>query len=161
MKFLRAPWRWKFITGQAGGGDGCVFCRAAAARDDREALVCFRGRDYFVMLNRYPYSSGHLMVAPLAHLASPEEAAPGSLDELWELTRRSLAVLRQAFRPDGFNVGMNIGPAAGAGIKDHFHQHIVPRWQGDTNFMPVLANTEVLSYDLEAVYTAVRDAFAR
>ena len=161
MKFLRAPWRWKFITGQAGGGDGCVFCRAAAARDDREALVCFRGRDYLVMLNRYPYSSGHLMVAPLAHLASPEEAAPGSLDELWELTRRSLAVLRQAFRPDGFNVGMNIGPAAGAGIKDHFHQHIVPRWLGDANFMATIGGTKVLSYDLEAVYTAVRDAFAR
>lgn len=161
MKFLRAPWRWKLITGQAGGGDGCVFCRAAAARDDREALVCFRGRDYLVMLNRYPYSSGHLMVAPLAHLASPEEAAPGSLDELWELTRRSLAVLRQAFRPDGFNVGMNIGPAAGAGIKDHFHQHIVPRWLGDANFMATIGGTKVLSYDLEAVYTAVRDAFAR
>lgn len=161
MKFLPAPWRWKFITGQAGGGDGCVFCRAAAAQDDRAALVCFRGRDYFVMLNRYPYSSGHLMVAPLAHRASPEEAGPGSLDELWELTRRSLVVLRQAFRPDGFNVGMNIGQAAGAGIKDHFHQHVVPRWQGDANFMATVGGTKVLSYDLEAVYAAVRDAFSR
>lgn len=161
MKFLSAPWRWKFISGLAAGGDGCIFCRALASGDDRASLVCFRGREFFVMLNRYPYSSGHLMVAPRAHLASPEQAAAGGLDEMWELTRRALVVLREAFHPDGFNIGMNIGQAAGAGVRDHFHQHIVPRWQGDANFMATVGGTKVLSYDLEAVYAAVRDAFAR
>ncbi len=157
MKFLSAPWRWKFISGQHDGG--CVFCRALAAGDD--ALVCHHGRNFFVLLNRYPYSSGHLMVAPRAHLASPEEMAAADLGEMWELAQRSLGVLRQRFRPDGFNIGMNLGRAAGAGFPGHFHLHVVPRWQGDANFMAVTGGTKVVSYDLEAVCAAVRDGFAR
>ena len=160
MKFLSAPWRWKFISGQASDGDGCVFCRALAGAD-RDSLVCFRGDAFFVLLNKYPYSSGHLMVAPRAHLASPEQLAPGDLREMWELTLRSMAILKDQFHPEGFNVGMNIGQAAGAGVKDHFHQHIVPRWQGDANFMATIGDTKVLSYDQETVYAAIRDAFAR
>jgi ATP adenylyltransferase len=160
MKFLSAPWRWKFISGQAGDGDGCVFCRAQAGAD-RDSLVCFRGDAFFVLLNKYPYSTGHLMVAPRAHLASPELMAAGELQEMWELTRRAMAILKREFHPEGFNIGMNIGKAAGAGVKDHFHQHVVPRWQGDANFMATIGGTKVLSYDQETVFAAVRDAFAR
>jgi ATP adenylyltransferase len=159
MKFLSAPWRWKFISGQ-GKDDGCLFCRALE-KDDRDSLVCFRGEAFFVLLNKFPYSSGHLMVAPRAHLASPEQLPAGELREMWELTNRSLAVLRETFHPEGFNIGMNIGKAAGAGVKDHFHQHIVPRWQGDANFMATVGGTKVLSYDLETVFAAIRSAFAR
>jgi Diadenosine tetraphosphate (Ap4A) hydrolase and other HIT family hydrolases len=113
------------------------------------------------MLNKFPYSSGHLMIAPHAHLASPAQMAAGDLCEMWELTQRSMSVLQEAFHPDGFNIGMNIGKAAGAGIQDHFHQHVVPRWQGDANFMAVTCGTRVLSCDLETVYSTVRAAFSR
>jgi ATP adenylyltransferase len=159
MKFLSAPWRWNFISGQD-KDDGCLFCRALGM-DDRDSLVCFRGDSFFVMLNKFPYSSGHLMVAPVAHVASPEQVAAGGLREMWELTNRSLAVLKENFHPQGFNIGMNIGQAAGAGVKDHFHQHVVPRWQGDANFMATIADTKVLSYDLAAVFAAVHSAFAK
>ena len=134
-----------------------MFCRALE-KDDRDSLVCFRGEAFFVMLNKYPYSSGHLMVAPRAHVASPEQVAAGELREMWELTNRSLAVLKENFHPEGFNIGMNIGQAAGAGVKDHFHQHIVPRWQGDANFMATVGETKVLSYDLETVFATIRSA---
>jgi len=159
MKFLPAPWRWNFISGQ-GQDNGCVFCRALE-QDDRDSLVCFRGDKFFVLLNKYPYSSGHLMIAPRAHVASPEQMAPGELREMWELTLRALAILKENFHPEGFNIGMNIGKAAGAGIKDHFHQHVVPRWQGDANFMATVGETRVLSYDLETVFAAIRSAFSR
>lgn len=160
MKFLSAPWRWKFISGQSGGDGGCIFCRALAG-DEHDSLVCFRGQNFFVMLNKFPYSSGHLLIAPLAHLASPAQMAAGGLGEMWELSQRALAILKEAFHPDGFNIGMNIGKAAGAGIQDHFHQHVVPRWQGDANFMAVIGETKLLSYDLETVYATVRAAFAK
>ncbi|MCU0237058.1 MAG: HIT domain-containing protein [Acidobacteria bacterium] len=160
MKFLSAPWRWKFISGASQDGEGCVFCRALRMAEP-ESLVCFRGDRFFVLLNKYPYSSGHLMIAPRAHLASPEQMAAGDLREMWELTLRSLAILKESFHPDGFNIGMNIGKAAGAGVKDHFHQHIVPRWQGDANFMATIGGTRVLSCDLETVLASLRDAFSR
>ncbi len=160
MKFLAAPWRWPFISGLCRDDGGCIFCRALA-KDDHDSLVCFRGKNFFVMLNKFPYNSGHLMIAPYAHLASPEQMAAGDLGEMWELTQRALAVLKEAFRPDGFNIGMNIGKAGGAGIRDHFHQHVVPRWQGDANFMAVTGETRVLSYDLETVQATVRAAFAK
>jgi ATP adenylyltransferase len=160
MKFLSAPWRWKFISGQAGDDEGCVFCRALQ-EDDSSSLVCYRGKAFFVLLNKYPYSSGHLMVAPRAHLASPELLAAPDLCEMWELTQRAMVILRESFHPDGFNIGMNIGKAAGAGVKDHFHQHVVPRWQGDANFMATVGGTKVLSYDQGTVFTAIRDAFGK
>lgn len=159
QRYLAAPWRWEFISA-LGRKDGCIFCQAFA-QDERDSMLCYRGERFFILLNRYPYSSGHLMVAPIAHLDSPERLAAGELSEMWELTRRSLAVLRENYRPDGFNIGMNIGPAAGAGVKDHFHQHIVPRWQGDANFMAVTGGTRVQSYDLAAVLATLRAAFAK
>lgn len=159
MRFLSAPWRWDFIAGSA-KEKGCVFCRALA-QDERESLVCFRGDRFFVILNKYPYNSGHLMVAPIAHIASPEALAAADLQEMGQLTGRCLAILKEHFRPDGFNIGMNLGQAAGAGVKDHFHQHIVPRWQGDANFMAVIGDTKVLSYDLANVFAVIRSAFAK
>jgi ATP adenylyltransferase len=159
MKFLSAPWRWNFISGM-GKDNGCVFCRALE-QDDRDSLVCFRGEKFFVLLNKYPYSSGHLMVAPRVHVPSPEQMAAEELQEMWELTRRALFILRENFHPEGFNIGMNIGKAAGAGVKDHFHLHIVPRWQGDANFMATVGETRVLSYDPEMVFAAIRSAFTK
>jgi len=159
MKFLSAPWRWAFVSALGKNG-GCIFCQALA-QDDGESLICCRGEKFFVMLNRYPYSSGHLLVAPIAHLASPEQLPAGELQEMWELTNRSLIALKENFHPDGFNIGMNIGKAAGAGVKDHFHQHVVPRWQGDANFMAVTGETRVLSFDQEMVLAALRAAFAK
>ncbi len=159
MKFLSAPWRWDFISGQV-KPEGCVFCRALE-KDDRDGLVCFRGKAFFVLLNRYPYSSGHLMVAPCTHLASPVEMPGDELLEMGHLTNRALVILKEAFHPEGFNVGMNIGRAAGAGVKDHFHQHIVPRWQGDASFMATIGGTRVMSYDQEKVFATLRAAFAK
>ncbi|MBN2345449.1 MAG: HIT domain-containing protein [Candidatus Aminicenantes bacterium] len=158
MKFLSAPWRWEFIRRKAKDGR-CLFCRALE-EIERDSLVCFRGRNFFVLLNKYPYATGHLMVAPCAHLSSPFQMAAADLGEMWELTRRAMAILQEKFHPDGFNIGMNIGRAAGAGVEDHFHQHVVPRWHGDANFMATVGRTKVMSYDLEAVRTALRTAFA-
>lgn len=159
MKFLAAPWRWDFISSLK-KENGCVFCRELA-KADGESLVCFRGDKFFVILNKYPYSTGHLMIAPNTHVASPEEMSAADLFEMWQLTSRSLSILKENFHPDGFNIGMNIGKAAGAGVKDHFHQHIVPRWQGDANFMAVVGGTKVLSYDQATVYAAIRSAFLK
>jgi ATP adenylyltransferase len=159
MRFLSAPWRWKFISGQS-KENGCLFCRALEA-DSRDSLVCHRGEKYFVLLNKYPYSTGHLMIAPLAHIASPEREEAGGLLEMWQLAQRAMAILREAFHAEGFNIGMNVGGAAGAGVKDHFHLHVVPRWPGDANFMATVGDTRVMSCDPQQVLAAVRAAFAR
>jgi len=158
MKFLSAPWRWDFISGLF-RGDGCVFCRALE-EDDRHSLVCFRGEKFFVLLNKFPYSTGHLMVAPMVHVSSPADLSADELREMCKLTNRSLAILREHFHAEGFNIGMNIGQAAGAGIKEHFHQHVVPRWPGDANFMATVGGTRVMSYGLDAVRATIRAAFA-
>ncbi len=159
MKYLSAPWRWDFICGIK-KDNGCVFCRAQK-QDDPEAMICRRGENFFVIMNKYPYGTGHLLIAPYAHLAKPSEMATGDLHEMWELTHRSLAILEENFQPDGFNIGMNIGNAAGAGVKEHFHQHIVPRWHGDANFMAVTGRTRVLSFDLEKVFQIIANAFKK
>jgi len=157
MKFLAASWRWPFISGSV-KAKGCIFCRAAGDREDG-SLVCHRDRSFFVMLNKYPYSTGHVMIAPLAHCASPELLPPGELGEMTGLLLRTLEILRRELRPAGFNVGMNLGEAAGAGVVDHFHLHVVPRWPGDANFMATVADTKVLSYDLGQVRETLSRAF--
>ncbi len=156
MKYLSAPWRWSFISGWK-PETGCVFCRALQ-EEDEAGLVLRREDPFFVILNKYPYSTGHLMVVPQAHIDSPEKLTADELRTMWELANRSLAALRGAYQPSGFNVGMNLGAAAGAGVKDHFHLHIVPRWPGDANFMPVIGQTRVASYDLQDVYRTLRAA---
>ena len=159
MKYLSAPWRWDFITGSK-KDNGCIFCQAQS-KNDSDSLICWRGEKFFVILNKYPYSTGHLMIAPYAHCPSPEQLPVGELTEMWQLTNRAMEILKKNFHPDGFNIGMNIGKTAGAGVKDHFHQHIVPRWQGDANFMAIIGKTQVLSYDQGKVLAIIRSAFNR
>jgi len=157
MKFLPAPWRWDFITKKV-KNEGCVFCDNLK-KNDRDALICHKGKDFFIILNKYPYNTAHLMIVPYAHVDTPGKILPQQSVEMWELMTRSMAILDEHFHPHGFNIGMNIGQAAGAGIKDHFHLHIVPRWEGDANFMPVVGETRVLSYDFETIFNTLYNAF--
>lgn len=131
---------------------GCFLCRIFSATEERENLLLLRGQHCAVVMNRYPYTGGHLMVAPFRHLGAPDDLNRDEALELHELTVRSLSVLRRAMNPQGFNIGINLGEAAGAGLKDHLHRHIVPRWVGDTNFMAVLDGPRVIPEALYATY---------
>jgi ATP adenylyltransferase len=140
--------------------DGCIFCNVQEREDSAENLIAFRGERSFVILNRYPYTSGHLMVVPFEHQANLEELDADTRAEMMELTARSMTVLRKIYNPQAFNMGANIGEAAGAGVKEHVHIHIVPRWAGDTNFMSAVGETRVLPEALEDTYERVRKAFS-
>ena len=157
MKFLSAPWRWNFIS-TFGKQKGCLFCGDRISIE-KNPLICHRGEKFFVILNKYPYSTGHLMIVPYKHMATPEEMAPEDLVEMFTLMNRSLVILRKHFHPNGFNIGMNIDKSAGAGVTDHFHLHVVPRWSGDANFMATIGDTKVLSYDLDHVHSIIRRSF--
>ncbi len=137
----------------------CIFCQVLNMPDGPENLVVHRGSRAFVILNRYPYTSGHVMIAPMAHLASLEDLDVATRSELMELTTAAMVVLRREYRPHGFNIGLNIGEAAGAGILDHVHMHVVPRWAGDTNFMASLAGTRVLPESLEDTFNRLKKAW--
>ena len=139
----------------------CIFCTKPHEANDEENLILVRGKHCFVMLNRYPYTNGHLMVVPYEHVSMPTELAPGALLEMMQLVNISLAVLQETMHPDGFNVGMNLGASAGAGIRDHIHMHVVPRWVGDTNFMPVIGDTRVIVESLQACYENLKPCFDR
>jgi ATP adenylyltransferase len=139
--------------------DGCIFCNAQAKEDSAENLIAFRGERSYVILNRYPYTSGHLMVVPLDHLANLEELDRETRAEMMELTAHCMTVLRRIYNPQAFNMGANIGEAAGAGVKEHVHIHIVPRWAGDTNFMSAVGETRVLPEALEDTYERIRKDF--
>ena len=139
--------------------DGCIFCSALEKEDSAENLIALRGERAFVILNRYPYTSGHLMVVPFDHQANLEQLDPETRAEMMELTTRCMAVLRNIYHPQAYNMGANIGEAAGAGVKSHVHIHIVPRWAGDTNFMSILGETRVLPEALETTYQRVRQGF--
>ncbi len=143
MRQLWAPWRLEYIQ-RAEEQEGCVFCRAAAADDEGEALVVHRGAHAFVLLNKYPYASGHVMVAPLRHEAEFGALSRDEVLEVHRLASVALGVFAETMRPQGFNLGWNLGRIAGAGVLDHVHLHVVPRWAGDTNFMPVLADVKVM-----------------
>lgn len=159
MKFLFAPWRWEFIS-KLIRKPGCVFCTAQQL-PDQESLICHRGEGFFIIMNRYPYNSGHLMIVPNAHIDSPAQIPSHQAPELWDLVNKSMETLTRCFNPSGFNLGMNLGKAAGAGIKDHIHLHIVPRWDGDANFMPIVGGVDVVSYELEKVFEILRKEFAK
>lgn len=135
---------------------GCVFCNELNRPDGPENLIVYRGQRSFIILNRFPYTSGHLMVVPYEHIPSIEQLDPETRAELMEMATRALEVLRQEYQPQGFNVGVNIGEAAGAGVLDHVHLHVVPRWVGDTNFMLSLATTRVLPETLSDTYDRIR-----
>jgi ATP adenylyltransferase len=155
---LWAPWRLDYIKGPK--PDECIFCAGHGAGDDERSLVVRRGERCFVMLNAYPYANGHVMVAPYDHVPSVEDLEEPVLAELMALTQEAVRALREAYGPDGFNIGINQGKVAGAGVEDHVHQHVVPRWGGDTNFMPVIGSTRVLPQSLTDAYATLREAFA-
>ena len=144
MERLWSPWRLDYVTGVATApGDGCVFC-SARARSEPESLIVMRGLTCFVVLNLYPYNNGHVMVVPNRHFGSLAEASRQELTELMTMTRRAEIALTEAYRPQGMNMGINLGRAAGAGVPGHLHMHVVPRWDGDTNFMTVVGSTRVV-----------------
>jgi ATP adenylyltransferase len=157
MERLWAPWRLEYIR-SADEQQGCVFCRAAAAGDE-DGLVVHRGKHALVVLNKYPYASGHLMVAPYRHEAEFGELTTDEALEIHRLAAAGLGALAETMRPQGFNVGWNLGRIAGAGIVDHVHLHVVPRWAGDTNFMPVLADIKVMPEALEDTRRKLAEAW--
>lgn len=157
MDRLWAPWRIEYI--KAPEEEGCIFCDKPKWEDDREALILLRGEHSYVLMNLYPYNNGHLMFAPYAHesdsLAIPAEAK----SEIMELADRSMEILKSVLSPEGFNFGANFGKAAGAGIEEHLHYHLVPRWSGDTNFMPVLGHTKTMVEGLKETYDSLKPEF--
>jgi ATP adenylyltransferase len=158
MNRIWSPWRMKYIEKNE-KEDGCVFCNAQASEDSATNLIAFRGARAFVILNLYPYTSGHLMVVPFEHIATLEELKPATRAEMMELTSQCMAVLRKIYNPQGFNMGANVGKAAGAGVPGHVHIHIVPRWGGDTNFMTTLGEARVLPELIEDTYKRIREGF--
>ncbi len=159
-KPLWAPWRMEFI--EAPKKPGCIFCDFPAEEgEERERvnLLAHRAPRSFTLLNRYPYNNGHVLVIPRAHVAALEDLAPEDFADLHDELRRAVAAVRRAYRPDGMNLGMNLGRVAGAGIADHLHYHVVPRWAGDTNFMPVTADTKVMIEHLDDSWRKIRDGF--
>lgn len=159
MERLWSPWRLAYVTGTS-DAQGCVFCEALAS-ESAAPLVLFRGDTCYVILNLYPYNNGHLMVVPNRHVASLAECSVAELGEMMELTRRAEIALAEAYRPQGLNVGINLGRSAGAGVVDHVHIHAVPRWTGDTNFMSVIGQVRVLPEELDETARRLRPIFER
>ena len=158
MNHIWSPWRMEYIENN-NQVDGCIFCVMQEIEDSPENLIAFRGVRAFVILNRYPYTSGHLMVVPFAHQPNLEGLDPETRAEMMELTTRCMTVLRKIYNPQAFNMGANIGEAAGAGVKAHVHIHIVPRWAGDTNFMSTVGDVRVLPESLENTFYRVKKGF--
>ncbi len=160
MDRLWSPWRSEYISSGTPESGECVFCEIQKSSEQDEInLVVHRGSHCFIVLNRYPYTSGHLLIVPHEHLGELDSAAKEVTDEMMDLTKRSETALREVYQPDGFNVGMNLGKAAGAGIAEHIHIHILPRWIGDTNFMTAVGATRVLPEDLTTTYQKLREKF--
>lgn len=151
MDYIFTPWRYAYITG-AGGAKTCVFCDALAAQNDREAWIVYRGTYNFIILNAFPYTSGHVMIVPYEHLDSLQKLSPGAAHEMADLSQKMEGVLREVYHPEGVNLGMNIGKAAGAGVAGHIHMHVLPRWTADSNFMTVVGETRILPESLEVTY---------
>lgn len=159
MERLWAPWRLEYIVGEK--TEGCIFCDFPKRQEDQTNKILCRGDHAFVMMNAFPYSNGHLLVAPYRHMGDVSELTAQESLEIMQLVQKCCRVLRGMCRPDGFNVGMNLGAAGGAGIADHIHMHIVPRWVGDTNFMPVCADVKVIPEALDTTYNKLKEQFDR
>jgi ATP adenylyltransferase len=159
MNILFTPWRYPYLTSPKSENLGCIFCVAAASSDMRETLTLYRDEQALVMLNRYPYTNGHLMIAPIAHEARLFDSTDDALRRLIRLTAEAQRLLSDVYHPDGFNVGMNFGQVAGAGVADHYHVHVVPRWSGDSNFMTVTARTRLVPEELGATYDKLQPYF--
>ncbi len=156
MDHIYTPWRRDYM--QSSKKSGCIFCHALEA-SDQESLIIVRGKLSFIILNRYPYTNGHLMVVPYQHASTLEELDADTRCEMMELLNTSLVVLKGVYHPDGFNLGGNIGEAAGAGVADHIHLHVLPRWMGDTNFMTSVSGTRILPETVEESWRRIRDAW--
>ena len=155
MDFLFSPWRYAYVTA-ADSSRECLFCGVLKANDDRKALIVYRARHCFIMLNAFPYTSGHVMVVPYQHTDQLQKLDSPAAREMMELTQKMEGVLRELYRPDGLNLGMNLGKAAGAGVAGHIHMHVLPRWVADANFMTVVSETRVLPESLEITYDRIR-----
>ncbi len=160
MEYITTPWREEYIK-KVFKMKGCIFCQALKKKDDKQSFILYRGIHNFVLLNKYPYTPGHLMIAPYKHLSSIELAEKEATDEMTELLRKCLSLLRKQYNPQGFNTGMNIGQSAGAGVADHYHLHIIPRWSGDSNFMPLIGKTKVVLEDLHTSYDKLLSCFEK
>jgi ATP adenylyltransferase len=158
MERLWTPWRMQYVSSTVDPPPGCLFCELPKRTDDADTLLLRRGQHSFSLLNLYPYNSGHAMVAPYQHTADFEGLAPEIAADLFAEAQRLVAALRAEYRPHGFNLGLNLGQVAGAGIPDHLHLHVVPRWSGDANFMPLTAATKVLPESLQQTYARLRRA---
>ncbi|MBI4473790.1 MAG: HIT domain-containing protein [Acidobacteria bacterium] len=159
MEFLWSPWRYDYLASAGQKTSSCVFCIGEDSGADRERLIVWRGVHNFIILNLFPYTSGHLMIAPYAHPADVTHASAEQTSEMMELTKRAITTLRKTYSPEGFNVGMNLGHCAGAGVREHFHLHVVPRWTGDANFMTITGETRVLPEELKTTYDRLKKAF--
>jgi ATP adenylyltransferase len=160
MEYIASPWRAEYVK-KVFQTKGCVFCQAQKSKDPAEAFILARAEHNFVLLNKYPYTPGHLIIAPLAHLDSLEKASRDSSAELIELLKLCLTLLREHYRPHGFNTGMNLGQSAGAGVIHHYHTHVIPRWTGDSNFMPLVGNTKVVIETLDSTYAQLQPLFQK
>ncbi len=159
MDYLWSPWRYRYVsTANPATADACLFCAKHKSSDDRGNLVVFRGQHNFILLNLYPYTSGHLMIAPYAHVSTLEAASLPALEEMMLLARRADVALRGLYKPDGINLGMNLGACAGAGVAGHIHMHVLPRWCGDASFMTTVAETRVLPEELSVTWERVSEA---
>jgi ATP adenylyltransferase len=155
-----APWRLAYVKDASKDAEqACIFCAKPGEGDDRASLIIHRGERCFVILNLYPYTNGHLMVAPYDHVAGIQDLPADTAAEMMALAKRAIEILQSKYEPHGFNVGFNQGRVAGAGVEHHIHMHVVPRWGGDTNFMPVLADTRVMPQTLEQSYDALAGEF--
>ena len=160
MDHLWSPWRYRYVSKAAEGEQGCIFCEKLAENRDAENFIVHRARLNFLILNLYPYTTGHLMIAPYEHVATLNEARPETLVEMMEFTRRAERALTALYKPHGLNVGMNLGEAAGAGIAGHIHMHVLPRWRGDANFLSVAGETRVMPEGLEETWRKLVGEFA-
>jgi len=158
MDFIWSPWRYDYLASAGKKSPSCVFCVDENRSHDAERLIVFRGSHNFIILNLFPYTSGHVMVAPYEHLDTIAVAKAEQLSEMMQLAQRCIGALQKLYRPEGFNIGMNLGQAAGAGIREHFHLHVVPRWIGDANFMSIVAETRVLPEELGQTYERLKSA---
>lgn len=153
-----APWRLKYVE-TANTSDECIFCTKPESGDDRQALIAHRGERCFVILNLFPYTNGHLMISPFEHIGRFQDIPPEITAEMNALAQRSMGILEDVYGPEGFNLGINQGRIAGAGVEGHIHLHVVPRWAGDNNYMPVIADTKVMPQSLEESYDAIKEGF--
>jgi ATP adenylyltransferase len=158
MDYLWTPWRYRYISDATKDATTCIFCDAVASNDDERTLIVYRAAKNFIILNRYPYTTGHIMIVPYAHIADLSLADPDGLAEMMRLAQRMQVILENAYHPQGYNLGMNLGRAAGAGVTGHIHLHVLPRWSGDANFMSVVGETRIEPEELTTTYDRLRTA---